>query len=84
MQTVSLIVDPLIEDGLLARDPGMRAHRSAVGADFAACGRARFPSACVKVGRRSLDVLSMDFAGTVRMRETLDYAYPDPHPLIVD
>jgi predicted NBD/HSP70 family sugar kinase len=32
----------------------------------------------VKVGRRSLDVLTMDFAGHVRAREVLEYAYPDP------
>jgi len=32
----------------------------------------------VKVGRRSIDVLSMDFAGKVRSRETIEYAYPDP------
>jgi predicted NBD/HSP70 family sugar kinase len=32
----------------------------------------------VKVGRRSLDVLLIDFTGQVRERASLDYAYPDP------
>jgi predicted NBD/HSP70 family sugar kinase len=32
----------------------------------------------IKVGRRSLDVLAMDFVGRVRCRESLEYDYPDP------
>ena len=32
----------------------------------------------IKVGRRSLDVLAMDFVGQVRYREMLRYEYPDP------
>jgi predicted NBD/HSP70 family sugar kinase len=79
MQTVSLIVDHLIEDGLLARDPKTRVRgrigQPSVPISLRADGAF---SIGVKVGRRSLDVLSMDFAGSVRARETMEYPYPDP------
>jgi predicted NBD/HSP70 family sugar kinase len=82
MQTVSLIVDHLIDDGLLARDPGTRVRgrigQPSVPISLRADGAF---SIGVKVGRRSLDVLSMDFAGRVRERETLEYDYPDPATL---
>src|ERR1700761_6988005 len=82
MQTVSLIVDHLIEDGLLAKEPRSRVRgrigQPSVPISLRADGAF---SIGVKVGRRSLDVLSMDFAGNVRTRETLEYPYPDPHTL---
>ncbi|WP_277185000.1 ROK family transcriptional regulator [Caballeronia sp. BR00000012568055] len=82
MQTASLIVDHLIEDGLLAKDPRTRVRgrigQPSVPISLRADG-AFFIG--VKVGRRSLDVLSMDFAGAIRARETLSYAYPDPDVL---
>jgi predicted NBD/HSP70 family sugar kinase len=82
MQTASLIVDHLIEDGLLAKDPRTRVRgrigQPSVPISLRADG-AYFIG--VKVGRRSLDVLSMDFAGAIRARETLSYAYPDPDVL---
>ncbi|BBU29248.1 sugar kinase [Burkholderia sp. THE68] len=82
MQTVSLIIDHLIEDGLLAKEPRSRVRgrigQPSVPISLRADGAF---SIGVKVGRRSLDVLSMDFAGSVRARETLEYPYPDPHTL---
>jgi predicted NBD/HSP70 family sugar kinase len=82
MQTVSLIVDHLIDDGLLAKDPRTRVRgrigQPSVPISLRADG-AFFIG--VKVGRRSLDVLSMDFAGRLRTRETLEYDYPDPATL---
>lgn len=82
MQTVSLIVDHLIGDGLLAKEPRTRVPgrlgQPSVPISLRADGAF---SIGVKVGRRSLDVLSMDFGGNVRARETLDYAYPDPRTL---
>jgi predicted NBD/HSP70 family sugar kinase len=79
MQTVSLIVDHLIEDGLLARDPKTRVRgrigQPSVPISLRADGAF---SIGVKVGRRSLDVLSMDFSASVHARETLEYPYPDP------
>jgi predicted NBD/HSP70 family sugar kinase len=82
MQTVSLIIDHLIDDGLLQKDARTRVKgrigQPSVPISLRADGAF---SIGVKVGRRSLDVLSMDFAGSVRTRETLEYAYPDPDTL---
>ena len=36
----------------------------------------------VKVGRRSVDVLLIDFTGAVRRRWALDYRYPAPGPVL--
>ncbi|MDN7179347.1 ROK family transcriptional regulator [Caballeronia sp. SEWSISQ10-4 2] len=78
-QTASLIVDRLIDDGLLAREARTRVQgrmgQPSVPISLRADGAF---SIGVKVGRRSLDVLSMDFAGHVHAREVLEYAYPDP------
>jgi len=78
-QTASLIVDRLIDDGLLAREARTRVQgrmgQPSVPISLRANGAF---SIGVKVGRRSLDVLTMDFAGHVRAREVLEYAYPDP------
>jgi predicted NBD/HSP70 family sugar kinase len=35
----------------------------------------------IKVGRRSLDVLLVDFSGRTRQRLGLDYDFPDPDTL---
>jgi predicted NBD/HSP70 family sugar kinase len=78
-QTTSLIVDRLIDDGLLAREARTRVQgrmgQPSVPISLRADGAF---SIGVKVGRRSLDVLTMDFAGHVRAREVVEYAYPDP------
>jgi predicted NBD/HSP70 family sugar kinase len=78
-QTTSLIVDRLIDDGLLAREARTRVQgrmgQPSVPISLRADGAF---SIGVKVGRRSLDVLTMDFAGQVHAREVVDYAYPDP------
>jgi predicted NBD/HSP70 family sugar kinase len=81
-QTASLIVDRLIDDGLLAREARTRVQgrlgQPSVPISLRADGAF---SIGVKVGRRSLDVLTMDFAGHVHARETAGYAYPDPRTL---
>ncbi len=78
-QTASLIVDRLIDDGLLMRGERTRVQgrMGQPSVPISLCANGAF-SIGVKVGRRSIDVLSMDFAGNVRSRETVDYAYPDP------
>ena len=38
----------------------------------------------IKVGRRSMDVLLIDFTGAVRERSTLDYRFPDPDELLAE
>ncbi|CAH2787038.1 MAG: Transcriptional regulator FrcR for fructose utilization, ROK family [uncultured Caballeronia sp.] len=78
-QTTSLIVDRLIDDGLLAREARTRVQgrmgQPSVPISLRADGAF---SIGVKVGRRSLDVLTMNFAGQVHARDVIEYAYPDP------
>jgi predicted NBD/HSP70 family sugar kinase len=80
MQTVSKIVDHLVDDGLLARQPRVRGRIGQPSVPIALRPEGAYTIG-IKVGRRSLDVLAMDFVGRVCSREVLDYAYPDPHVL---
>ncbi|MFX1738938.1 ROK family transcriptional regulator [Paraburkholderia sp. A1RI_3L] len=80
MQTVSMIVDRLIDDGLLARQPRVRGRIGQPSVPIALAPDGAFTIG-IKVGRRSLDVLAMDFMGNVRTRDVLEYEYPDPHML---
>jgi predicted NBD/HSP70 family sugar kinase len=82
-QTVSLITKRLIEDGLLLkRDP----VRGKVGQPSVPLGLNPDGAYAigVKLGRRSLDVLLIDFEGQVRERSTLDYAYPEPAAVLAE
>lgn len=82
-QTVSLITKRLEADGLLLRGAPQRGK----------VGQPSVPlrlnpdgalAIGIKVGRRSLDVLLVDFAGAVRQRWTLAYAYPEPDALLAE
>lgn len=77
MQTASMIVDRLIDDGLLMKLARVRGRIGQPSVPIALRPEGAYTIG-VKVGRRSLDVLLMDFAGAVRSRDLLDYAYPDP------
>lgn len=80
MQTVSMIVDRLIDDGLLAKQARVRGRIGQPSVPIALNPDGAYTLG-IKVGRRSLDVLAMDFAGQVVCRDVLDYAYPDPRTL---
>jgi predicted NBD/HSP70 family sugar kinase len=80
MQTVSMIVDRLIDDGLLARQPRVRGRIGQPSVPIALRAEGAYTIG-IKVGRRSLDVLAMDFVGHVCSRDVLEYAYPDPRVL---
>ncbi|GAB2893901.1 ROK family transcriptional regulator [Paraburkholderia jirisanensis] len=80
MQTVSMIVERLIDDGLLAKQARVRGRIGQPSVPIALRPEGAYTIG-IKVGRRSLDVLAMDFAGHVCCREVLDYAYPDPRAL---
>lgn len=80
MQTASMIVDRLIDDGLLAKQARVRGRIGQPSVPIALRPEGAYTIG-IKVGRRSLDVLAMDFVGQVRNREVLEYAYPDPHVL---
>jgi predicted NBD/HSP70 family sugar kinase len=76
-QTVSVIMRALEEEGLLARgeplrgkvgQPSVPMHLAADGAFFYG----------LKIGRRSMDLVQIDFLGNVRARERVTYAYPTP------
>jgi predicted NBD/HSP70 family sugar kinase len=82
-QTVSLITKRLEADGLLLRGAPQRGK----------VGQPSVPlrlnpdgalAIGIKVGRRSMDVLLVDFTGAVRRRWTLDYRYPDPDQLLAE
>ncbi|HEY1997011.1 ROK family transcriptional regulator [Paraburkholderia sp.] len=80
MQTVSMIVDRLIDDGLLARQARVRGRIGQPSVPIALRPDGAYTIG-IKVGRRSLDVLAMDFVGHVCNRDVLEYAYPDPRVL---
>lgn len=76
-QTVSLITKRLIDEGLLVKQAPVRGKvgQPSVPLGLAADGAW---SIGIKVGRRSLDVLLVDFEGRVRERRTIGYPFPDP------
>jgi predicted NBD/HSP70 family sugar kinase len=75
-QTVSAIVDGLLEDGLVVKQARLRGRIGQPSIPFALDPDGAFTLG-IKVGRRSLDVLAMDFLGQVRAREKLEYELPD-------
>lgn len=77
MQSVSTIVDRLIDDGLLAKQARARGCIGQPSVPIALRPEGAYTIG-IKVGRRSLDVLAMDFTGHVCTRDVLDCAYPDP------
>jgi predicted NBD/HSP70 family sugar kinase len=79
-QTVSLIINRLLEQGLVLKraplrgkvgQPSVPIMLNPDGAYFIG----------IKIGRRSLDLLLIDFTGQVRASRALSYSYPDPHTL---
>ncbi|OLP52475.1 sugar kinase [Rhizobium rhizosphaerae] len=76
-QTVSVIMRALEGEGLLLRGPAVRGR----------VGQPSIPmrlnpdavlSFGVKIGRRSADLVLMDFVGTIRQKLRQTYAYPQP------
>jgi predicted NBD/HSP70 family sugar kinase len=80
MQTVSMIVERLVDDGLLEKQARVRGRIGQPSVPIALRAEGAYTIG-VKVGRRSLDVLAMDFLGRVCCREVQEYAYPDPRTL---
>lgn len=77
-QTVSLIINRLFDDGLVMKRAPVRGRIGQPSIPIALDPDGAF-SIGVKIGRRSLDVLLIDFAGAVRSRYSLDYRFPDPN-----
>ena len=76
-QTASVIIDGLLADQLVVKQDRLRGRIGQPSVPIALNPDGAFTLG-IKVGRRSLDVLAMDFVGVVRYRETLEYDYPDP------
>lgn len=80
-QTVSIIMRSLEKDGLLLRGKPIkgRVGQPSVPMHLAADGAY---SIGLKIGRRSADLVLMDFLGTVRQQLHEVYAYPLPQPIL--
>ncbi|MES3020189.1 MAG: ROK family transcriptional regulator [Pseudomonadota bacterium] len=76
-QTVSLIINRLFDDGLVVKLAPVRGKIGQPSVPIALNPDGAF-SIGVKIGRRSVDVLLIDFVGAVRMRYSLNYRLPDP------
>lgn len=76
-QTVSLIINRLFDDGLVMKLAPLRGKIGQPSVPIALKPDGAF-SIGVKLGRRSLEVLLVDFVGTVRLRQTLGYRAPVP------
>ncbi|MDO9284862.1 MAG: ROK family transcriptional regulator, partial [Aquabacterium sp.] len=82
-QTVSMITKRLEADGLLLRGAPQRGKVGQPSVPLSLNPDGAF-AVGIKVGRRSVDVLLVDFAGAVRRRWTRDYRYPDPAVLLAE
>lgn len=82
-QTVSLITKRLEADGLLVRGAPQRGKVGQPSVPLSLNPDGAFAIG-IKVGRRSVDVLLVDFTGAVRRRWSLDYRYPEPTALLAE
>lgn len=76
-QTVSVIVERLLDDGLLTKCDRLRGGIGQPSVPLALDPKGAF-SIGVQVGRRSLEMLVADFLGGTTHHETLHYEHPDP------
>jgi predicted NBD/HSP70 family sugar kinase len=79
-QTISLISKRLLDDGLIVKGELLRGKVGQPSVPLALNPDGAYAIG-IKVGRRSLDVLLVDFAGRTRQRLSLDYDFPDPDTL---
>jgi len=79
-QTVSLIINRLLDEGLVIKLAPQRGKVGQPSVPIALNPDGAF-SIGIKIGRRSMDVLLMDFIGQARERSTLSYTFPDPDTL---
>ncbi len=79
-QTVQLIIARLEADELVRKLAPVRGKVGQPSVPMALNPDGAF-SIGVKIGRRNMDMLLVDFTGQVRQRLGLDYAFPDPDKL---
>jgi predicted NBD/HSP70 family sugar kinase len=82
-QTMSLIVSRLEKHNLVLRLPSVRGRVGQPSVPIALNPDGAF-SIGIKVGRRDLDALLIDFAGTIRERHVLQHPFPDPEKIFAD
>jgi len=80
-QTIGMITARLEEDGLLIRHEPVRGRIGQPSVPMALNPDGAF-SLGIKIGRRSADLLLVDFTGAVRRRESLPYTFPDAQTLL--
>lgn len=79
-QTVSLILARLDKDHLLLRHASVRGRVGQPSVPISLNPEGTYAMG-IKIGRRNLDALLVDFTGAVRKRFSLQYAFPDPSRL---
>ena len=80
-QTVSIIVERLLDDGLLIKQERVRGKIGQPSVPLSLNPEGAF-SVGVQVGRRSLEVLLIDFVGRIRHQHVFHYACPDPDEVL--
>jgi len=76
-QTISQITKRLIDDGLLRKGDPVRGKVGQPSVPLSLDPDGAY-AAGIKIGRRSLDVLLVDFAGQARARWSAEYRFPEP------
>jgi predicted NBD/HSP70 family sugar kinase len=82
-QTVSMIAKRLIDDALLTKGAPQRGKVGQPSVPLSLNPDGAFAIG-IKVGRRSLDTLLVDFTGERRQRYTLDYRHADPEDVLAE
>lgn len=82
-QTVQTIIARLESDGLVRKLAPVRGKVGQPSVPMALNPDGAF-SIGIKIGRRSMDMLLVDFCGQVRERVSLAYAFPDPDTLFAE
>jgi len=82
-QTVQIIIARLEADELVRKLEPLRGKVGQPSVPMALNADGAF-SIGIKIGRRSLDMLLLDFTGQVRERSTLSYAFADPSTLFAE
>ena len=82
-QTISLITKRLLDDGLLVKGAPVRGKVGQPSVPLALNPDGAYAIG-VKVGRRSMDVLLVDFTGHVRERWSANYTFPDPDAVLAE
>lgn len=82
-QTISLITKRLLDDGLLVKGEPQRGKVGQPSVPLSLNPDGAYAIG-VKLGRRSLDVLLVDFTGAVRERWSMDHAFPDPDTVLAE